>query len=222
MTARPLRLSALLLAIGGAIVLLAGCGRQQPIEFKFQRMTAAGEPYSGNGDYAAEPWPCVLDVRTGLIWEVKSAEPGLHYAGNTYTWYFPPESDMYTRGNDGLRNGGTCTGSECDTWAFVNAVNEQGLCGFHDWRVPSREELGSIVDPRIKPPGPTLSVEHFPNTIAAEHWSSSAYAYYSPGAWAWEFHNGLDRVDLKETAKHIRLVRGVVGEQPAPPRGPKR
>ncbi|HRP95527.1 MAG TPA: DUF1566 domain-containing protein [Rhodocyclaceae bacterium] len=221
MTVPRIRPPALILAVGCAALLAGGCAKKEPIEFKFQRVSAAGEPYQGNGEYAGQPWACILDVRTGLMWEVKTPEPGLHYAGNTYSWHYPPEAEMYTRGDNGKPNGGTCTGSGCDTWAFMNAVNEQGLCGFHDWRVPSREELGSIIDPRIKPPGPTLSVEYFPNTVSAEHWSSSAYRFHSPGAWAWGFENGLDRVDLKESAKHIRLVRGEVGEQPAPPRGPK-
>jgi hypothetical protein len=205
-----------------SLLLLTACGKQEPIEFNFSRISATGESYNGTAMFGGDPWACVLDERTSLIWEVKSAQPGLHYAGNTYSWHYPPEAEVYTRGDEGQPNAGQCTDSDCDTWSFTKAVNERGLCGYHDWRVPTREELGSIVDPRIKPPGPTLNTDYFPNTVAAEHWSSSAYAYHSPGAWTWEFLNGLDRVDLKGNAKHIRLVRGEAGVKPEPPRGPKR
>ncbi|HRP75946.1 MAG TPA: DUF1566 domain-containing protein [Rhodocyclaceae bacterium] len=205
-----------------AAVLLAGCSKREPITFTFERINADGSAYAGSGSYATDPWECVLDVRTSLMWEVKSAAPGLRHADNTYTWHFPPEADIYTRGDAGKPDGGSCNGSACDTWAFAKAVNEAGLCGYEDWRIPTKEELGSIVNPTIRPPGPTLEHSFFPNTSTAEYWTSSAYAYHSPGAWTWSFFNGLDRVDLKENAKHIRLVRGEAGTRPAPPRGPSK
>ncbi len=214
--------SLLTIAVLASLTLLAGCGKREPIVFTFERLNADGSAYNGSGDYATAPWACVLDVRTSLIWEVKTTTPGLHDTANTYTWHFPPESEIYTRRDAGKADGGRCNGSACDTWAFANAVNEVGLCGYDDWRVPTKEELGSIVDPRIRPPGPTLDHLYFPNTSTAEHWTSSTYAHHSPGAWTWSFSNGLDRVDLKENAKHIRLVRGEAGVAPAPPRGPKR
>lgn len=217
------RRSALLaLTLCTSAALLAGCSKREPITFTFERLNADGSAYTGAGSFATEPWGCVLDVRTSLMWEVKSDVPGLRHTANTYTWHFPPESDIYTRGDAGKANGGSCNGSDCDTWAFEKAVNEQGLCGYHDWRIPTKEELGSIVDPRIEPPGPTLDHTYFPNTANADHWTSTAYAYYSPGAWAWSFFNGLDRVDEKEKAMHIRLVRGEVGTRPPPPRGPSK
>ena len=105
------------------------------------------------------PWPprgsswkkgpanCVEDTVTGLIWEAKTDTAGLHHWQNRYSWFNPNEN------NDeldyrGLEDGGECTGSACDTWNFVVAVNEKGLCGFRDWRMPTRNELYSISDRR--------------------------------------------------------------------------
>jgi hypothetical protein len=193
-----------------AILLLGGCAKQQPIEFMFEPLGADGGEYTGTGSYAGDPWPCVLDMRTSLVWEVKTLEPGLHHAENTYTWYFSDDSEVYNRGDAGGEDGGECTGSACDTQAYVAAVNEQGLCGHHDWRVPTKEELGSLVDPRIRPPGPTLDTSYFPNMRSAEYWSSTTYAYHAPTAWAWGFEHGLDRVDHKREPKHVMLVRGEV------------
>jgi hypothetical protein len=189
--------------------------------FNLERISADGSAYTAADAAAGKPWSCTRDLRTNLMWEIKSPEPGLRSASNTYTWHFPPESKIYARGDQGKANGGQCTGSDCDTWAYVNQVNEEGLCGHKDWRIPSKEELGSIINPQTKPPGPTLAHDEFPNTMAADYWTSSAYAYHSPGAWTWSFHNGLDRVDFKTNAKHIRLVRGTASVKPQLPRGPK-
>lgn len=199
------------LALGAcATLMLAACGAPQPIEFLFEPVGADGNAYTGSGSYATDPWPCVLDVRTSLTWEVRTLDPGLHHAGNTHTWHFSNDSAVYNRGDAGVEDGGECTGSACDTQAYVAAVNSRGLCGHHDWRLPSKEELGSLVDPRIRPPGPTLDTRYFPNTRSAEYWSSTTYAYHAPGAWAWSFEHGLDRVDYKYEPKHVMLVRGEV------------
>ena len=36
---------------------------------------------------------CALDKFTGLMWEVKSDEPGLHDWRNTYSWFDPEASN---------------------------------------------------------------------------------------------------------------------------------
>lgn len=192
-----------------ALLLLAGCEKPKPIEFFFEPLGADGNTYTGSGSFATDPWPCISDLRTGLMWEVKSQEPGLHHAANTYTWYFTT-GEIYTRGDNGVQNGGTCVESDCDTEGFVEAVNARGLCGHHDWRIPTKEELGSLIDPRIRTPGPTLDTTYFPTTGATEYWTSSTYVYHAPSAWAWGFDHGLDRVDHKAALKHIKLVRGEV------------
>lgn len=221
MTIRFPRTIGVLTALCAAALLIGGCSKREPIVFNLERMGADGGAYSEADAAAGKPWTCSRDLRTNLTWEIKSSEPGLHDAKNTYSWYFPPESEIYSRGDVGKPNGGQCAGSDCDTWAYVKQVNEAGLCGHKDWRIPTKEELGSLINPQILAPGPTLAHEEFPNTIAADFWTSSAYAYHSPGAWTWSFYNGLDRVDLKVNAKHIRLVRGTVNVKPEPPRGPK-
>ena len=208
-------------ALCAVILLLGGCSKREPIVFNLERISADGSAYTEADAKAGTPWTCARDELTNLMWEIKATEPGLRDTKNTYTWYFPAESEVYSRGDVGKPNGGQCTGSDCDTWAYVNQVNETGLCGHKDWRIPTKEELGSIINPQIKPPGPTLAHEEFPNTVAADYWTSSAYAYHSPGAWTWNFSNGLDRVDFKVGAKHIRLVRGTASLKPEPPRGPK-
>jgi hypothetical protein len=154
------------------------------------------------------PGPCVLDQFTGLIWQARTDTPGLHYRDNTYSWFDPNEDASGELDYRGKPDGGSCSGSDCDTWAVVQAVNETGYCGYNDWRMPTRDELGSISDPRKTLTPPTINTLYFPNTRSGEYWSSNDYQFQWNTAWLWSFENGLDRVEWKETPKYVRLVRG--------------
>lgn len=157
------------------------------------------------------PRHCVLDGQTGLYWEVKSAAAGLHNWHNTYTWFDRQESndELDYRGTE---DGGQCEGSPCDTWNYVQAVNEFGYCGFFDWRMPSRDELFSISDARRRANPPTMNIDYFTHAQAAEYWSANDYSFQYDAAWCWDFESGLDRVDWKAAPKFVRLVRGKPSE----------
>ena len=164
-----------------------------------------------NGDQLAadETGPCVLDQFTGRIWEVKTATAGLHGRNSTYSWFSPGEDASGELDYRGTPDGGSCVGSECDTFALVQAVNEAGYCGFTDWRLPARDELGSISDPRKTNTPPSINTQYFPNTQPGEYWSSNDYQFHWNTAWLWNFGNGLDRVEWKKSPRYVRLVRGV-------------
>jgi len=151
---------------------------------------------------------CVQDQFIGLVWEVKSDQPGLRDWRNTYSWYNPEESFDGELDYRGFKNGGQCVGSGCDTSAYVLAVNETNYCGYSDWRVPTRDELGSISDPRKLKNPPTINMKYFPYTQADEYWSGNDYQFQYDAAWRWGFEFGQDRVDWKATPARVRLVRG--------------
>ncbi len=157
---------------------------------------------------AGESGPCVLDQFTGLIWEVKTDSPGLHDSSNTYSWFNPDEDASGELDYRGKPGGGRCAGSKCDTFALVQAVNETAYCGFNDWRLPSRDELGSISDPRKTRTPPSINTTYFPHTQSGEYWSANDYQFHWNTAWLWNFGNGLDRVEWKESPRFVRLVRG--------------
>lgn len=167
--------------------------------FSFTKLDDKGEPLPAN----ATTWACVRDNVTGLIWEVKTDDAGLHDRDWTYTWYNP---DPSTNGEDpGLEGGGLCESSTCDTLGFVEAVNAVGLCGATDWRLPTRFELVSIAS--LDRLGPAIDLDYFPNTLSSQYWSATADAYLSGQAWVVYFSQGGVTVNGKHGAYAVRLVR---------------
>lgn len=200
----------LLLPLAAALLLLSACNKEsgpgpQIHDTKYLAIGPDGQPVEG------EPGEndCVLDQFIGLVWEVKSDRPGLRDWRNTYSWYSPEESFEGELDYRGIRNGGECAGSDCDTAAYVQAVNEAGYCGHHDWRIPARDELGSISDPRKPDNPPTINLNFFPYTQPEEYWSANDYQFQYDTAWRWSFKYGHDRVDWKASPGRLRLVRGV-------------
>ncbi len=157
-------------------------------------------PSPGEG---SRNWGCTRDNVTGLVWEVKDTS-GLQASGNTYSWHSPDKG--LNGGAPGSKNGGQCEGGDCDTHAFVQKINEQKLCGRSDWRLPTRQELLSIVDnSNFKP---AVDTRFFPNTVPAYYWSSSPYADQSDFAWQVYFLYGEASPGEKSQGRHLRLVSG--------------
>ena len=92
-------------------------------------------------------WSCVKDNVTGLIWEVKTTDSGLHNNTDAYTWYdtsTTPSGFNQPSAATLLRPVGpnnTCAGYDsndpatfCNTQAYISRVNAAGRCGVSDWR----------------------------------------------------------------------------------------
>jgi len=206
-TSRVSRAALVLLAAG--FPFLSACDREpapgpEIHDTKYRAVSASGEVL----DASVAPGACVLDQFTGLVWEVKSDQPGLRFHANTYSWYDPQESHEGELDYRGTADGGSCSGSSCDTASLVAAVNAAGLCGYSDWRMPSRDELGSISDPRKTKVPPSINIRYFPFTQPGEYWSGNDYQFQWDAAWVWSFYNGLDRVEWKRSPRYVRLVRG--------------
>jgi hypothetical protein len=160
----------------------------------------------------ATPHPCVRDNLTGLVWEVKTDDGGLHDWDWTYTWY---STDGATNGgNAGATGSATChasLGTTCNTEAYVAAVNAAGWCGFTDWRVPSARELLSIV--HYGRTNPAIDPGYFPNTPAGwpgyVFWSADSFKNDPSGAWVVYVSKGnVDYSNGKSNPFSVRLVRG--------------
>ena len=172
--------------------------------FSFTKLDVSGKPLP----ISSETWSCVLDNVTKLIWETKTADGGLQHNGNTYTSYNP--DGRTNAGNSGTQNGGVCNGSNCDTYDYVNSINTLKLCGFDNWKMPSFEQLNSIVDYSVASPGPTIDNIYFPNTKSDWYWSSSVDSEsngFSSKLWGLYFDNGESlRGEQSTSSGYIRLV----------------
>jgi hypothetical protein len=140
---------------------------------------------------SATDFQCTRDQVTGLLWEGKAA------------------------GGGGVHDG-TRTYAYADLAAFVAAVNGQALCGYTDWRLPTPEELASLVD-NGKSGTPTIDTTFFPNQQAARYWTGSSYRDgVAQDAWYVDFATGTVAVDNKAQAFAARLVTRGGTTAPAP------
>lgn len=155
---------------------------------------------------SASSWAMVRDNVTKLIWENKQNLDGImhyddpHDADNTYTWY---DSNSTTNsGNAGFQGNGT------DTEDFINALNSAKYGGYSDWRVPSIQELNSIVNYDIYYKGLTINSFYFPNTHSTLWWSSNTHVVLTANAWGINLSNGYDEHSYKHDHCYVRAVRG--------------
>ena len=178
----------------------------------------------------AKSWQCVRSNDTQLTWEVKSNDGGMRDGNHTYSWYSAGIANLIL--GSGNKDGGACLHSDCDTHDYIERVNQQQLCGISDWRLPTTEELATIVHDTAQ--ATKVDRRYFPNTRSYYYWSNTVYAdFYDPDEYAhfpavqafqyWSeilsindyslmtsvnFLNGLPYGARKSRNYHIRLVSG--------------
>lgn len=187
--------------------------------FDFTKFDASGaalavqdQPWQLAGSSAeGTQWSCVQDNRTGLIWEVKVDDSSqLQHKDHTYSWYNPDESS--NGGEVGTQNGGVCVGSDCDTHAYVEAVNNEQFCGLSNWALPTRQQLLNLMHNGENTALAMIDTEYFPLARDRGYWSSSVNARAAttqPGFSAWfvNFQNGSVQSNLPSSSRFlVRLV----------------
>jgi hypothetical protein len=134
----------------------------------------------------AKKWAAVIDNETELMWAINP----------TKTANFPNPQRQITWN---------------ETTAWVIKANEERWCGFNDWRLPTIDELHTLL---TKNQQPNMHIrEDIFNDIPDEYyivWSSSPVAAYSNGAWIVDFYYGLGSDhDVKNATHSARLVRSI-------------
>lgn len=182
--------------------------------FSFRKIAADGTELPAD----APVWRCVLDTVTGLMWENKSAADGvkasgdLHDADDVFSWY--NTDSMANGGNigDWNRDGADCFGYEpgdpasfCNVQTFAERVNQQALCSFSDWRVPTLREITSIVN--FGRNQPAIDITYFPNTVAWAYWTADPAAEFPEHARLLNFRFGMAGVGMRIDRNHLMLVR---------------
>jgi hypothetical protein len=161
--------------------------RDGHVGFSFVKIGAQGQALPRR----ATEWACVRDRVTGLVWENKTHDGGLH--------------DMNARFTN-LGNG-----AAGDASAFVAAVNAAGWCGASDWRLPVRRELEGLVDYSVAEGGPMLDTVWFPDSASELHWTATDAEVNAGGPgyrWASNFYDGSSIWYSGEFGRFaVRLVR---------------
>ena len=172
----------------------------------------------------ANPLGCVQDNVTGLMWENKTNDGGLRDWNKTYS-NFDSTTSLQKPLGFGVSVAPTQAEIDASTNSvgFKNSVNAQGLCGYSDWRLPTVDELHSIMNYGViiqdSAMSPAIDTAWFPNTFGF-FWSSSPISSSSLGAWNVDFqiYNSVasDYVNRYTLGNHVRLVRA--GQAPVPQR----
>ena len=105
--------------------------------------------------------------------------------------------------------GSTCSGT-ASTYTFdqANTLTGTSFADQSDWRVPTEDELVSLVDYSVPAPHPTINSSVFPATPRSNFWSGSPDAIDSSLAWVVYFSNGNAYGDGRSDGDAVRLVRG--------------
>lgn len=134
----------------------------------------------GSNTNPADPWDCVQDNVTGLIWEAKT--------------------DL----NKAL------TYNHANALAYVVAQNTANLCGYNDWRLPTPQELSGLVNNAGSVAAGVARIDQtfFPLVQRAFYWTQSGSLADPTSAWFVDFGSGLSSYQSKTTLTHALLVRG--------------
>jgi hypothetical protein len=123
----------------------------------------------------------VTDAKTGLIWRRC------------------PESMTASSLN--------CTGtaSVFTHEAALTRASTQATATGVAWRLPSVQELSSIVDLSVRTPA--IDIVAFPDTMSSGFWSSSPYMRNALSAWEVDFFDGAVDFTSRGGTSRVRLVR---------------
>ncbi|MCK9532836.1 MAG: DUF1566 domain-containing protein [Gammaproteobacteria bacterium] len=179
-----------LLALGLAV----STGRPQAAVTCANENSAVAET-TATADFTDNGNGTVTDTRTGLVWMRCSL--GQTWDGSTcigtagfYTWQAALQAALDI--NSGASD--------------VDGDDAAGYAGASDWRLPNRNELGSIVERRCW--YPAINAALFPKTPVSYFWSSSPYAGSPNNAWIVYFDFGhTNNPNIKDYTNRVRLVR---------------
>ncbi|KPA14027.1 protein containing DUF1566 [Candidatus Magnetomorum sp. HK-1] len=157
--------------------------------------------YDANGSAlptSADQWSIVYDKATGLMWEVKSDDGSLFDRDRLVTWF---SSRLEYEGTlaVGKYNNGE------NTEIYVQALNNNQLGGFSDWRIPTVLELRTILD--FTGQNSHILTQFFPYTQAKEYWTIQSKNSDLSKAWCVHFNDGLESLQEKRDVFYVRAVR---------------
>ena len=159
----------------------------------WQKIGALGETLM----VTATTWSAIVDEKTKLMWAINT-DAIEKYPNCTDLMWFNPE----LKNSEGFANQGK------NTHDWLRYVNTKGWCGFYDWRLPTLEELRSLL---------TADVSRYYHirediftdmqALGSRFWSSTVDKKSTEYAWAMYFGYGHDGLAHKSYSLNVRLVR---------------
>lgn len=173
------------------------------------------------GDAVENPsftFSCVRDNVTALVWQVKDIDDtsSLNYADQQFTWFVENDNGNFPGEPNTSSSSCNVQSQACNTQAYIDQINTQGLCGFFDWRLPLPNELQSIIHYGKSMP-PMVDSVFFPylgSTVEQVlwYWTSQSSADgvsndIANNAWAYDLQSGNDGFLSKTSEQRVILVR---------------
>lgn len=90
---------------------------------------------------------------------------------------------------------------------YITGINNTGLCGYKDWRLPNINEIESIVNAGVTNPAEWLNKQGFIDVQSFAYCSSTTYSLDTNYAWCIDMWNGTGKAGLKTEIKYIWPVR---------------
>lgn len=144
----------------------------------------------------------ISDTTSKLMWEIKSDDGSGHDKDLKYTWS--------TSGS---------TGANGTAFGFIAALNGSKFAGHRDWRLPTRDELLTIVDRNAMPGQPVVpaafndsckggcSITRCSCTTALNYWTATFNAANNQQAAYVLFNTGDSAFAFKTLEFYVRAVR---------------
>ena len=153
------------------------------------------------------PWSCILDKNTGLIWENKDINEGIHDANWTYSWSDGKGLGIENRGDCNFDN------IRCDTQDLIRLTRQEKMCGLTKWRLPTAKELITLINDSPPVGEPVINTDFFLYTKRAAYWTADnriplkgGYQFLGQGAMSINFIKGKQTAIPYRNAAYVRLV----------------
>lgn len=129
---------------------------------------------------SASDWSMVKDNSTGLVWEVKTDDGTIHDRDNAFSWQQAEQ-------------------------VLILKLNSDEFGGYSDWRLPTINELSTIVDKQSS--FPSINKAYFPATTSSYYWSGTDFPNYPGYARVINFSHGNPYDYPKSDRYYVRGVR---------------
>ena len=153
------------------------------------------------------PWSCILDQKTGLIWENKDNNEGIHDANWTYSWFDGQSLGIENRGDCNFDN------IRCDSQDLIRLARQEKTCGLSQWRLPTAKELATLINDTPAVGEPVIDIDFFPHTKRGDYWTDDngqplkgGYRFLGQGAMTISFIKGKKTATPYRNAAYVRLV----------------